>query len=352
MVVKLERDPDYKGRIFLPEIQTVNFRHSDFTPANALFVIDGAILDKKGNLKLNPSDIKSLKALTGKEAITKYGDNGSDGVVEIVLYGNTIKSSERKSLNSISSDTSKYKTIFSVNKVSNKGELFDIPIANLKYVSVWTSIDIDKVNKKELRSIEIMTRDYYTVRGKIVRENGKPLAAVKISISEEPVRATSDKEGRFIVEDVRENALLEFSLTGFKPYYINTSFVPFNIELNIELTREGTPEEDEIYVTAEKMPQYPGGDTELRKFIATNLKYPEAARSQKAEGIVIVRFVVNTKGDIEDAVVIQRVHPAIDTEVLRIVGKLERFVPGSQGGKPVKVYYNLPVTFSLPVITF
>ena len=89
---------------------------------------------------------------------------------------------------------------------------------------------------------------------------------------------------------------------------------------------------------------------ELRKFIATNMNYPEAARAQKAEGIVIVRFVVNTKGNIEDVEILQRVHPALDAEVLRIVGKLDRFVPGSQGGKPVDVYYTLPVTFSLPKV--
>ena len=64
-----------------------------------------------------------------------------------------------------------------------------------------------------------MTRDYFTVKGKVVKENGKPLAGVKISASEKPVRATSDKEGRFLIEDVRENALLEFSLPGYKPYY-------------------------------------------------------------------------------------------------------------------------------------
>ena len=66
---------------------------------------------------------------------------------------------------------------------------------------------------------------------------------------------------------------------------------------------------------------------ELKKFIATNMNYPEEARAQKAEGVVIVRFVVNTKGNIEDKKLLQRVHPALDTEALRVVSKLERFIP-------------------------
>lgn len=349
MVVKLERDRDYKGRIFIPKIQTVSFRNSDFTPAKALLVIDGVIIDKKGNLKLNTTDIKSVKSLTDKEATNKYGDNGINGVVEIVLYGNKTESAGRKPSNSVSSDTSKYNTLFSVNMVPNKEELIDIPVSNLQYVSVWTYIDIDKVNKKELRTIAIMTRDYYTVKGKVVQENGKPLSGVKISLSDNPRTVTSGREGRFVIEDVRENALLEFFLPGFTPYYINTSFVPFTMELSVELKKDDTPEKEDAYENADKMPQYPGGDMELIKFIASNTQYPEAAKLDKAEGRVIIRFIVNTKGNVEKPVVLKGIHPSLDNEALRVVNTLKGFIPGSQEGKPINVYYNLPITFSLPV---
>jgi len=246
MVVKLERDPDYKGRIFIPEIQNVNFRNSDFTPAKALVVTDGVIIDNKGDFKVNPGEIKSFKVLTDKEAINKYGDKGRDGVVEIVLNGNKIGSKGRKPSNSISSDTSKYNTLLSVNHVSNKGELIDIPVSNLQYIGVWTYLDINKVNKKGLRTIGIMTRDFYKVKGTIVSKNGKPLSGVSVSVRDNPVKEISDKDGRFEIEDVRENALLEFSHPGFKPYYINTSFVPFTMELTIELEKDNDAGKDVI----------------------------------------------------------------------------------------------------------
>ncbi len=192
-----------------------------------------------------------------------------------------------------------------------------------------------------------MTRDFYKVKGIVVNKNGKPLSGVSVSVADNPVQEISDKNGRFVIEDVRENAMLEFSLSGYKSYYLATSGAVFTMEMKIELEKDNVPDKD-VYLTAEKMPQYPGGEMELRKFIATNLNYPEEAKAQKAEGVVIVRFVVNTKGKIEDVEILQRVHPAIDAEVLRIVGKLEQFIPGSEGGKPVDVYYTLPITFALP----
>jgi beta-lactamase regulating signal transducer with metallopeptidase domain len=241
MVVKLVRDPDYKGKIIIPVIQTANFRNSDFTPAKALVVIDGVVIDYKGDLKVNPGEIKSFKVLMNKEATNTYGEKGKDGVVEIILYGNKTESQGKNPAvsNRLASDTSKYSTYFSVNRGVNKGELIDIPVSNLQSVSVWTYHSADKNGKKEFRTIGIMTRDFFKVKGRVVRENGKPLSGVLISVSEKPVKATSDKEGRFVIEDVREDALLEFSLSGYKPYYLSTSFgVAFTTELTIKLEKD------------------------------------------------------------------------------------------------------------------
>jgi hypothetical protein len=240
IIVKLVRDPDYKGIIMVPEIQNVNFRNSDFTPAEALVVIDGVIIDYKANLKLNPVEIQSFKVLKGKEATDKYGDKGKEGVVEIMLYGNKGGSPGKSQSfsNTVPSDTLRYIKYLSINHITNKGEVINIPVSNLQYVSVWTYHDIDNIDKKELRSIGIMTRDYFKVKGKVVRENGKPLPGVRISASENPASVTSDKEGRFILTDVREDSLLEFSLPGFNTTYISTLFeVAFNEELTIELKK-------------------------------------------------------------------------------------------------------------------
>jgi hypothetical protein len=241
IIVKLVRDPEYKGKIMIPEIQNVNFRNSDFAPAEALVVIDGVIIDYKANLKLNPGEIQTFKVLKGKEATDKYGDKGKAGVVEIMLYGNKGGSPGKRQAvsNNAPTDTSGYIKYLSINHITNKGEAINIPVSNLQYISVWTYHDIDNIDKKELRSIGIMTRDYFKVKGKVVRENGKPLQGVRISASDNPVNVTSDREGRFLIEDVREGALLEFSLPGYKSYYLSTLYeVAFNEELTIELSKE------------------------------------------------------------------------------------------------------------------
>jgi hypothetical protein len=159
MTVRMVRDPDYKGKLILTEIQTVNFRNSDFSPANSLIVVNGEPLNKNGVLKVNPGDIKSLKVLMDKEATRKYGDKGKDGVLEIILFGNNTTGAKQAVSKNTDSDTSKYNTYLSINHTSNKGELIDIPVPNLQYASVWTYHDVDKTNKKESRTIAIITRD-------------------------------------------------------------------------------------------------------------------------------------------------------------------------------------------------
>ena len=373
MTVKMVRDPDYKGKVIITEIQTANFRNSDFTPASALITINGEILDKNGEFKINPGDIRSLRVLTDKEATNKYGDKGKDGVLEILLFGNNTDSQGKTPAVSKKneSDTSIYDTHLSINHTSNKGELIDIPVPNIQYASVWTYHDIDKNNEKDLRTILIMTKDYFRVKGKVVGENEKPLPGVKISAPDSPAIVTSDKEGGFAIEDVREGVLLEFSCSGYKTYYLNTLFEEafneplsivlkkdgaagkeeaYNDALSIGLKKDSVPEKENAYETADKIPQYPGGEIELLKFVAMNTQYPESAKSDKAEGRVIIRFIVNTQGNVEKPVVLKSVHPALDNEALRVVRMLKGFTPGSQEGKPVSVYYILPITFALPNI--
>lgn len=346
MTIKMTRDPDYKGTVGYTEIQSVNFRNSDFTPGNAIVVINGDVLGKSSALKVMPGDIQSLRILSADEAAKKYGDKAKDGALEIMLF-----SANKRTSGNSDSDTSKYKTLLSINRTSNKGELIDLPVSSLQYASVWTYHNLDKKNTKELRTIQIMTRDYYKVRGQVLAENERPLPGVKISASEKSSTVTSDKDGNFIIEDVPEDALLEFALTGYKSYYLSTKWgVAFNEPLSVVLKKNGSPEKDDVYETAEKMPQYLGGDMELLKFVAENTKYPESAKKDNAQGRVVIRFIVNTHGNIEDPVVLTSVHPDLDKEALRVVSQLKGFTPGSQAGKPINVYYNLPITFSLPRI--
>lgn len=342
MTISLVKEPDF------PEMKYVYFRNTDFTPSKAIVSINGKALDSKGTLRVNVRDIKSFSILKGQEAIQKYGEQGKEGVFDIILYGNESGSAGKSRINISDYDTSKYKSYVAINHGLNQADVIDIPVSNLYSAGEWIYPTIRHMSKK-LRTIEITTRDFYVVKGIVVNKDGTPLSSVSISVPDNPIKVSSDKNGHFLIKDVKENTMLEFSLPEYKPYYLATGGAVFMNEMKIELEKDSGTGKDEIYSTAEKMPQYPGGEMELNKFIAMNVIYPEAALTQKAEGVVIVRFVVNTKGNIENAQIVQKVHPALDAEVLRIVSKLERFIPGSQDGKPVSVYYILPITFALPV---
>lgn len=103
----------------------------------------------------------------------------------------------------------------------------------------------------------------------------------------------------------------------------------------------------EPVVFAEVMPEYPGGMAALMAFIRKNLNYPAAAREDDIQGRVIVAFVVNAKGEIENAKVERGIGGGCDAEALRVINAMPRWKPGKQNGHFVKVYYRLPISFKL-----
>jgi TonB family protein len=105
--------------------------------------------------------------------------------------------------------------------------------------------------------------------------------------------------------------------------------------------------ENDTYVMVEEMPEYPGGNEEMLKFIATNVRYPEAAKKAGITGKVIIRFKVTETGEVKEPSIFKGVEPSIDAEALRVVSLLPPFKPGTQGGKNVSVWIMVPITFSL-----
>lgn len=106
--------------------------------------------------------------------------------------------------------------------------------------------------------------------------------------------------------------------------------------------------EDKIYDVVKDMPRFPGEPGGLMKFLSANLKYPEAAKAAKQQGLVIVNFVINEDGSISNAKIAKSLSPELDAEALRVVNSMPKWVPGKNEGKAVKVNYTIPVRFSIP----
>lgn len=118
----------------------------------------------------------------------------------------------------------------------------------------------------------------------------------------------------------------------------------------VEVVAEEIMEEEaepEPFVIVEEMPFYPGGDTELLRYIANTIVYPEIARENNVQGRVFIRFCVTATGDIGQVEVVRGVDPDLDAEAVRVVRTIKGFQPGKQGGVPVPVWYQLPINFQL-----
>jgi protein TonB len=104
---------------------------------------------------------------------------------------------------------------------------------------------------------------------------------------------------------------------------------------------------EEIFTAVEQMPQFPGGEAELLKWISSHIKYPTMAAENNIQGRVVVKFVVKKDGQVGDAVVVRSKDPDLDKEALRVVKSLPKFIPGKMNGQAVSVWYTLPINFKL-----
>jgi TonB family protein len=98
---------------------------------------------------------------------------------------------------------------------------------------------------------------------------------------------------------------------------------------------------------AEIMPEFPGGTEALLSFIKGNLKYPQKAIDEQTEGRVIIRFVVNSNGEISDPSILKGINKNLDQAAIDVINKLPRWKPGQQDGQPVSVRFTLPIVFKL-----
>jgi protein TonB len=114
---------------------------------------------------------------------------------------------------------------------------------------------------------------------------------------------------------------------------------------NFQIAGEGTDEQP--FTVVEQMPQFPGGEAEMFKFIKENLKYPPQAQNAGVQGKVILNFVVGKDGKITNVKVVRGIGFGCDEEAVRVLEKMPHWNPGKMGGRAVPVYFTFPITFKL-----
>lgn len=116
--------------------------------------------------------------------------------------------------------------------------------------------------------------------------------------------------------------------------------------VNTTLKKSG--QSNDVFMVVEQMPEYPGGEAEMRKFIAENVQYPEDAKLSGASGTAYIKFVVGKNGKVTLPEIIKSSGTeSIDNEALRVIKLLPDFKPGMQRGQVVDVQLTVPIKFSM-----
>jgi hypothetical protein len=210
---------------------------------------------------------------------------------------------------------------------------------------------------------EILAEKETPVKGKVTAaEDGKPLAGAIIIIKGKNTGTTTDIDGNFTIIASSSDELI-FTFVGFE-----SSTVPVTdkkiINVNLKSKDSGTPiglhevvvaglkptinfESEEIFTTVEENPSFPDGIKNMYQYIARNLRYPEPARRAHVQGKVFVKFVVRKDVSVSDLHVLKGIGFGCDEETVRVLGSMPKWTPGKQSGKPVSVYFTMPVNFIL-----
>ena len=130
-------------------------------------------------------------------------------------------------------------------------------------------------------------------------------------------------------------------------YSSNDTINNINREDTTNNINENETSSEQPFTIVERMPDFPSGYDGMMRFIKMNLKYPVEAAKNGITGTVYVRFVIKKDGTVSDVSILRGVHPLLDNEAMRVVRMMPKWKPGMQNGKPVPVYFTIPVKFIL-----
>lgn len=107
---------------------------------------------------------------------------------------------------------------------------------------------------------------------------------------------------------------------------------------------EAPPPPPEIFSYVEQMPEFNG---DLNDYLSKNINYPQMARDAGVSGRVVLKFVVDENGRVGGITVVKSMGSGLDEEAKRVVAGMPPWKAGKSNGKAVKVYFTLPIKFTL-----
>ncbi len=144
----------------------------------------------------------------------------------------------------------------------------------------------------------------------------------------------------------RTSALANMKLLFVIPV-VGFVFLFISAFTNAGMATQPAAGEEVPYLSVDQMPAFPGGNAALLKYLAINTKYPENAKMKGEQGRVVLKFCIEADGKVRRVSVIKGIDPDLDAEAIRVVNSLPPFIPGKLAGRPVPVWFMVPITFAL-----
>jgi len=242
---------------------------------------------------------------------------------------------------------------FELRKDSSRRHMWGIIIALVFFaLIIFVPILYKEIvlNRKE-KVTEVNTLSNLEIEKKVEKPKDiiieKPLPPLKSSIKFTPPVIKPDEE---VQEDEVIKTQEELTKTDVN---ISVADVKGTDEVNgvdiAELNKMTVGEDTTStpYSFVEQMPEFPGGEAALRKYLSTSVKYPTIAMENGIQGKVFVSFVVDTNGSISNVKITRGVDSSLDKEAMRVVKAMPKWIPGKQNGEAVRVSYTVPINFVL-----
>lgn len=250
-------------------------------------------------------------------------------------------------------DRNKEYGAYEYRQLSNKRHMMALIFASLFFILAISSPVIIKtiIPKSKERNVEV------TTLANLKLEENKPKEKVIEELPPPPPLKSSIKFTPPVVkhdEEVQEEQLKTQEELQKSDLTISTADVKGTDEEHGKLIseidktkQEVTGEEVQPFRIVEQMPEFPGGEEELMKYLKNNINYPQMARETGIQGVVIIQFVVGKDGRISGVKVLRGIGGNCDEEAVRVVKSMPHWKPGKQNGVAVPVYYQLPVHFTM-----
>lgn len=213
----------------------------------------------------------------------------------------------------------------------------------------WRALekDVVVVKPKQPDESEYVISDKMPPLEKLPVQEQRAVAQPKVNTTEFLTRRVVTDKSSEKTTDVIDQALLATANVGTTTITDGVDgYVAPPVPVTTDAGGTEAPIVSQTWEYVEQMPEFEGGLQALSRFLGKNLQYPALALRNQVEGKIFLKFVVNERGEVDNPTVLKGLGAGLDEEALRVV-RLLHFRPGMQNGRPVKVYFSLPISFQI-----